>query len=179
VGRTRGRGGAALSPSSTARRLSGVLLGLAFYGGPVALVALAVSARTAGYVDSREVVESRLREHMGPARSAAREEDVPLPLLLAVAAVESAGRADARSGAGAVGLLQLLPTTAAEISRGGPPPKLTDPAVSLRLGARYLRMQLDRFAGNPTPLELALCAYNAGPGAVQRWIDEEGAPEDR
>ena len=145
---------------------------LAFFGGPALLVALAVSMRTAGFVDSRAEIERRLLGFLAAAEAAAGEEGVDLPLLLAVASVESSGRPDARSRAGAVGLMQLLPNTALEMSLadGVRNPDLTDPRTSLRLGARYLRRQLDAFADEPRAGDLALCAYNAGPGNVAAWI---------
>jgi soluble lytic murein transglycosylase-like protein len=68
----------------------------------------------------------------------------------------------ARSGAGAVGLTQLMPATAAGLGVADP----TDPAQAIEGGARYLRAQLDRFGGDEAK---ALAAYNAGPGAVQRY----------
>lgn len=67
----------------------------------------------------------------------------------------------ARSGAGAVGLTQLMPSTAATL---GVDP--ADPAQAIDGGARYLKQQLDRF-GSDAPK--ALAAYNAGPGAVARF----------
>jgi soluble lytic murein transglycosylase len=147
---------------------------LLFFAGPAALVAFALSLRTAGVVDSHAAVEARVLRFRGEAASAAASEGVDLPLLLAVACVESSGRPDAVSRAGAVGLLQLLPTTALEMSLedGVDDPDLTDPATSLRLGARYLRRRLDEFADHAAAKELALCAYNAGPGAVASWIRE-------
>ncbi len=84
-------------------------------------------------------------------------------LVLAVMAVESAGRTDAVSHAGAAGLMQLMPATAA---RFGVSDRL-EPAESIRGGVAYLDWLLDRFAGDPI---LALAAYNAGEGAV----DENG-----
>jgi soluble lytic murein transglycosylase-like protein len=71
--------------------------------------------------------------------------------------------------------MQLLPTTALEMTleRGEPAPDLRDAATSLRLGARYLRRQLDAFGEHAAGKELALCAYNAGPGAVASWLREE------
>lgn len=156
------------------RRLGSACLGLAFFAGPAMLVAGAISARTAGIVDSHARVEARMMRWVGAARAAAAAEGVPAALVLAVASAESSGRPDARSHRGAVGLMQLMPPTAAEVAadRGEPPPRLTDPATSLRLGARYLAWQLRAFAGRAAAQDLALCAYNAGPGRVQGWLAE-------
>ena len=83
------------------------------------------------------------------------------PILLeALVWQESRWRAGARSPAGALGLAQLMPGTARDL---GVDPR--DPNANLAGGARYLRQQLDRFGGN---VELALAAYNAGPGRVLR-----------
>lgn len=157
----------------------GRLAALLFFLGPFLLVVVAVSLRTARTVESYESVIERVMRHADAARKASLEERVDLALLLAVAGAESAGRAEARSGAGAVGLMQLMPSTAAEMaeSRGEGRPTLTDPATSLRLGARYLRRQLDRFGDSACATELAIAAYNAGPENVQAWRDEEGDPE--
>ncbi len=81
-------------------------------------------------------------------------------LLDAVVRGESSYRADAVSPAGAVGMMQLMPATARAL---GVNPR--DPVDSLNGGAAYLRAQLDRFDGR---IDLALAAYNAGPGAVER-----------
>lgn len=81
-------------------------------------------------------------------------------LLEAVAWQESRGRMSAVSVKGALGVMQLMPLTAAEL--GVNPGDLAD---NIRGGALYLRRQLDRFGSVP----LALAAYNAGPGAVARY----------
>ena len=83
-------------------------------------------------------------------------------LLKGLVQQESGFDPNARSGAGAVGLTQLMPGTAAALGVTDP----TDPAQSLQGGARYLREQLDRFGGDE---RLALAAYNAGPGAVSKY----------
>lgn len=100
---------------------------------------------------------SRGRPWAGPVVTAAQATGVDPRLLAALVWAESGFRPDAVSSAGAVGLTQLLPTTAAML---GVDPY--DPAENLLGGARYLRRQLDTFGA----LELALAAYNAGPGAV-------------
>ena len=92
--------------------------------------------------------------------AAARKEGVDPRLLAAVAWSESGFSAGARSPAGAVGLMQLMPRTAAGL---GVDP--TDPQQALRGGARYLSQQLKAFGGRE---DLALAAYNAGPGAVRK-----------
>jgi soluble lytic murein transglycosylase len=74
--------------------------------------------------------------------------------------------------------MQLMEGTAVELAGGGRPDRL-DPETSLRLGARYLREQLDRFAGYPCGDELALAAYNAGPGRVKKWLAERPLQADR
>jgi len=156
----------------------GRLAAFLFFVGPAVLVAFAVSLRTARTVESYGAVMDRVIEHSAAARAASESEGVELPLLLAVASAESGGRADARSAAGAVGLMQLMPSTAQELaaSLGESRPDVLDPATSLRLGARYLRRQLDRFGDSPCPKELALAAYNAGPERVAEWRRDGGDP---
>jgi soluble lytic murein transglycosylase-like protein len=91
---------------------------------------------------------------------AANKFGVDVALLRAVAWTESHGRADAISSKGALGIMQLMPGTAAEL-RVNP----HDPQSNIAGGAAYLARQLTQFGSVP----LALAAYNAGPGAVIRW----------
>jgi soluble lytic murein transglycosylase-like protein len=93
---------------------------------------------------------------------AATRNGVDPALLKALIRQESNFNPNARSGAGAVGLTQLMPSTAAGLGVGDP----TDPTQAVEGGAKYLRQQLDRFGGDPAK---ALAAYNAGPGAVERF----------
>jgi soluble lytic murein transglycosylase len=113
------------------------------------------------------------REHV--ARWAPRA-NVPVDLFHALIREESALDARAVSPAGAVGLSQLMLPTAREVARAlrMRPPRRDDlevPAVSIRIGARYLGHLLGRFGGS---IPLALASYNAGPGAVARWLAERG-----
>lgn len=91
---------------------------------------------------------------------AARLQGLDPGLLEAVAWQESRGRMSAVSVKGALGVMQLMPGTAAELGV-----RIDDLADNIRGGALYLRRQLDRFGSVP----LALAAYNAGPGAVSRY----------
>jgi soluble lytic murein transglycosylase len=94
-------------------------------------------------------------------------------LLAAVIEAESKFNADARSSAGAVGLMQLTPSTAKGIARytGGSRFRvsdLTNPDINIRYGAWYLGHLLNKY-GNE---RLALAAYNAGQANVDRWQQE-------
>ena len=94
-------------------------------------------------------------------QSAATMSGLDPALLLAVVQEESGGDARAVSSRGALGLMQLMPSTAQELGVAHP----LDPAANLRGGARYLAQMLRRYDGR---LDLALAAYNAGPSAVDR-----------
>lgn len=94
-------------------------------------------------------------------RRVAREEGIDESQFLALVYQESRFNPCARSGAGAIGLAQLMPATAAEL--GVDPHHIEG---NLRGGARYFAQQLRRFDGN---VALALAAYNAGPGSVDRF----------
>ena len=81
-----------------------------------------------------------------------------------VAAAESAYQTGAVSPKGAIGLMQLMPGTAAEL--GANP---HDPVQNADAGAKYLRQLLLKYKDTTDPVRLALAAYNAGPGAVDRY----------
>lgn len=103
---------------------------------------------------------------------AAKRVNLPPQWVWGVLRQESLYEPNARSSANARGLLQLLPTTARNVARrnGFPAPtleSLNDPSTNLLLGTSYLREQFDTFGGR---FVLVLGAYNAGPGAVRRWL---------
>jgi soluble lytic murein transglycosylase-like protein len=95
----------------------------------------------------------------------ARTYDIDPLLLHAIAHVESRHNAQARSAAGALGVLQVMPATARRFGVGDAAVELYDPAVNLEVGAAYLKSLQARFGND---LELVLAAYNAGENAVER-----------
>jgi soluble lytic murein transglycosylase-like protein len=105
-------------------------------------------------------------------KQSARKYGLDPRLLEAVMQVESAGNPRAVSRKGALGLMQLMPATARELGVGNP----LDPRENLEGGARYLSRLLARYQGD---LEMALGAYNAGPGTVDRYGGVPPWPETR
>jgi soluble lytic murein transglycosylase-like protein len=94
--------------------------------------------------------------------AAAQRNGIDPALLHGLIQQESGFDPTATSGAGAQGLCQLMPGTAASLGVSDP----SDPAQSIEGGARYLKQQLVALGDDP---QLALAAYNAGPGAVRRY----------
>ncbi len=96
--------------------------------------------------------------------------DLPASLVYAVIRAESSFLPDVISPAGAVGLMQVMPTTAKALLKGkggkSESPQLTQPALNIELGVRHLSNLKLLYNGN---LTLAIAAYNGGSGNVERW----------
>lgn len=106
-----------------------------------------------------------------------RASRVPISFLYGIARQESAFGANARSSAGALGLMQLMPATAAATARNlgeSAPPNaaLFDPKTNVRIASRHVAELLARYAGNRV---LVAAAYNAGPHRVDRWLGQRPA----
>ena len=98
-----------------------------------------------------------------------------------IARSESLFMRDVRSSAGAIGLMQLMPTTGRDVAKEIKLPysglaTLVDPESNIRLGTTYLGKMAERYGGNQV---LATAAYNAGPHRVDRWLPEDGTIDAR
>lgn len=125
------------------------------------------SAPSPGHEAQREYLESL--PYGGAIVDVAARTGVDGLLIASVVEMESGFAANAVSPRGAIGLMQVRPTSSGASKR----PDLTDPQANLEAGSRYLAELLDRYDGD---LERALAAYNAGPGMVDRW---KGVPPFR
>jgi soluble lytic murein transglycosylase-like protein len=88
---------------------------------------------------------------------------------------ESSFRNAATSTVGAVGLTQLMPSTARWLEPGITRSELRDPETNLRIGFKYLRQLIDKYEGN---VDLALVAYNRGPGTVDKALKRGRNPDN-
>jgi soluble lytic murein transglycosylase len=122
----------------------------------------------------RSLHPARFREVLRPW---AERRQVPLALLQGLSKQESRFTPTVHSAAGAVGLMQVLPSTATELAgRPVAASDLEEPALNAELGSLYVRQMLGQWQGNPLA---AAAGYNAGPGAVAGWITPQlsQAPE--
>lgn len=108
--------------------------------------------------------------------SGARDQGIDPAWAMAIARQESAFLHDVRSGAGALGVMQVMPATGRSIARAAGVQvnsdwDILDPATNTRLGTYYLKRNLDRFGGHSL---LSTAAYNAGAHRVRSWLPEEG-----
>jgi soluble lytic murein transglycosylase-like protein len=146
--------------------------------------ALACAFPTLGHVRQSVVPEQALRlyypvDYRELINDHARGKNLSPYLVFAMVRQESAFDAEARSRAGARGLMQMMPSTGRELARRlglrYSTSRLNDPDFSIRLGTQYFRQVLDMFGGNQ---ELALAGYNGGPYRIKRlWGQAGSRPE--
>lgn len=103
---------------------------------------------------------------------AANETQIDPAYIFALTRQESAFVSNARSSAGALGLMQLMPGTAQQVAKKHQVSLknmnvLFEPGTNITLGSRYLRMMLNTYENHPI---LATAAYNAGPGRIKKWL---------
>ncbi|HEV3072195.1 MAG TPA: lytic transglycosylase domain-containing protein [Solirubrobacteraceae bacterium] len=127
---------------------------------PAAATPLAVAVPSTGSASS--VGSSGSTPYDGAIAQAAARYNLDPAVLHGLIQQESGFDPNSRSSAGALGLTQLMPGTASSLGVSNP----LDPVQSIEGGARYLSQMMSQFGGNT---EEALAAYNAGPGAVQRY----------
>lgn len=120
--------------------------------------------------------------HVDTVKVCASEYSLDPYLVLAVIRCESSFQSDAVSGAGAVGLMQIMPDTGTWIAHKlgmddvYAPDMLYDPEMNIRFGCWFLRFLTDRFHGERVPI---LAAYNAGHGRVEKWLADPLYAPDR
>jgi soluble lytic murein transglycosylase len=120
----------------------------------------------------------RYEDYIG---ASAKRHQVNPYLVAAVINAESSWDTGAKSAQGAVGLMQVLPSTAEQLARWGkvdaeqfPPGDLTDPKVNIEYGTAYFRYLVERYH----EIETALAAYNAGLGNADQWVESGGNIRD-
>lgn len=128
------------------------------------------AARIAGFEPDEEVAKPEQLHSSVPlsadelVTAAANRNGLPADFVRSVVAAESAFRANAVSNKGAIGLMQLMPATAAQYQANP-----NDPKENVEAGTQYLRDLLWKYRNDPHQVTRALAAYNAGPGAVDRY----------
>lgn len=117
-------------------------------------------------------VSERLAELI---HSAAVENGIEPEVAFGLIRAESSFRTSATSPVGAVGLTQLMPNTAKWLSPETSRAQLRDPETNVRIGFGYLRQLIDKYEGD---VDLALVAYNRGPGTVDRALRRGQNPDN-
>lgn len=106
---------------------------------------------------------------------AATEQGIDPKVAFGLVRAESSFRNAATSTVGAVGLTQLMPSTARWLEPGVSQSDLRDPETNLRIGFSYLRKLIEKYEGN---VDLALVAYNRGPGTVDKALKRGRDPDN-
>ena len=128
------------------------------------------ASQIAGFEPDEQVVKPAVLQSSVPlspeqlVTAAANRNGLPADFVRSVVAAESGFRTNALSNKGAIGLMQLMPATAREY---GANPQ--DPKQNVEAGTRYLRDLLWKYRNDDHQVSRALAAYNAGPGAVDRY----------
>jgi soluble lytic murein transglycosylase-like protein len=117
------------------------------------------------------VRELQLEEVHALIAVAARKHGVPVALVKGIVATESNFRCNVVSSSGAIGLMQLRPSTARQFGANA-----SVPEQNIDAGTRYLRFLIEKYRNASSPLQCAIAAYNAGDGAVDRY---KGVPPFR
>jgi Transglycosylase SLT domain len=105
----------------------------------------------------------------------ALQENINPDVAFGLVRTESEFKTSATSHVGAIGLTQLMPSTARGMRRGTTVSDLRDPQINLSIGFKFLRELLDHYKGDA---QLALTAYNRGPGIVDRVLKRGGDPDN-
>ena len=160
--------------------VDGALVRLQTAGGEIEIPATAVTAfEKEDYVPPPAPVAAApapaIQPNLTPRElvtQAAQRAGLPPAIVHSIARAESAYREDAVSPKGAIGIMQLMPTTAADLDAD---PR--DPAQNADAGARYLRDLLEKYGNDPHQVSKAVAAYNAGPAAVDKYHGVPPYPE--
>lgn len=135
-------------------------------------------AAVISYLESHRsgLTDDEIRDVAGTIVREARRHGLDPQLVLAVIHIESRGNAFALSPVGAMGMMQIMPATGAELAETLSEPwegpgSLFDPHLNVKLGVAYLRQLTDRYDSLPT----ALAAYNWGPGRIDQKL-RRGSP---
>lgn len=133
---------------------------------------LAIEVAKAGRSNGFELVD-----HLFPVQAHSSIGNVEKALVLAIIKQESSFDPHAKSSAGALGLMQLMPATAKHMANrlkiSYDKNKLTSPAYNVQLGSAYVDNMLERWQGSYV---LSIASYNAGPGRVSEWLAKNGMP---
>ena len=136
-----------------------------------------IALSTTGYIAHQDDLQLRFPQfYLSAVQKQANSYNLMPEFIYAIIRQESMFRPDAKSYAGAMGLMQLMPATANMLIQQDSLPqaysnKLKEPEVNIKLGSQYLNRLL---AANQQNIALTAAAYNAGPGRVRSWLPETG-----